>query len=146
MSDGPQALDDLARLIEPTRMRVAGGEIAVGVREAWIFWESDELLCHVETPGNEMCAADDKLGGADARTQAETKRGLAMLDRDVGQACPIMEGPADMPPTGETRVQLQRAIDQRDHRTDVLAEICERERGIRQDARVVPCHFQSPPG
>jgi hypothetical protein len=30
--------------------------------------------------------------------------------------------------------------------TDVLAEICERERGIRQDARVVPCHFQSPPG
>ena len=46
-----------------------------------------------------------------------------MLDCEIGQACPIMEGTADMPPTGETRVQLQRAIDQRDHRTDVLAKI-----------------------
>ena len=33
-----------------------------------------------------------------------------------------------------------------DHRADVLAEIAQREGGIRQDARIVAGHFQGAPG
>jgi hypothetical protein len=37
-------------------------------------------------------------------------------------------------------------LDQRNHGADVLAEIGEREGGIRQNARVVTGHFQGSPG
>ena len=50
-----------------------------------------------------------------------------------------------MPAAREVRVERQRAIDQRHHGADVLAEIGQREGGIRQDARVVAGHFQGPP-
>ena len=50
-----------------------------------------------------------------------------------------------MPAAREVRVERQGAIDQRHHGADVLAEIGQREGGIRQDARIVAGHFQGSP-
>jgi len=103
-----QPVDDLSRPVEPARMCVAGGEITVGVRETRIVLNSDQRPRDYlgETPRHKVCAADDELGGADAGTRAETKRGLAMLDRDVREARPIMKDGADVPAASETRVEL----------------------------------------
>ena len=51
-----------------------------------------------------------------------------------------------MPAAREVRVERQGTVDQRHHGADVLAEIGQREGGIRQDARVVAGHFQGSPG
>ena len=54
-----------------------------------------------------------------------------MLDRDVGLARKRLRMPLMMPAAREIRVERQRTIDQRYHRADVLAEIGQREGGIR---------------
>jgi hypothetical protein len=42
-----------------------------------------------------------------------------MLDREIGFAGPEPEKAAQIPAAGEARVELERAVDQPDHRTDV---------------------------
>src|SRR5439155_25120224 len=56
----------------------------------------------------------------------------------------IPAGCADVPAARETRIKRQRPIDQRHHRADVLAEIGQRESGIRKDRRIVAGHLQGP--
>src|SRR5258708_24759401 len=82
----------------------------------------------------------------DTDARAETQRGLDMLDREVRQARPSPEYAADEPPMREIWVELQRTIDQSDHRANVLTERGQCEGGIRQDVRIVAGHFQGPPG
>src|SRR5215469_6557949 len=68
-----------------------------------------------------------------------------MLDRDVGLTGPIPEGATDLPAAREARVEREGAIDQRHHRTDVLAEIRQRSGGIGKDARIIAGDLQGPP-
>src|SRR6516165_349011 len=82
---------------------------------------------------------------ADAGARTEAQRGLDMLDRDVRLAGPMPEDAADVPPTCEIRIEHEGTVDQRDHGADVLAEIGQREGGIRQDTRIVAAHFQRAP-
>src|SRR5215831_19652273 len=70
---------------------------------------------------------------------------MEMLDRDVGLTCHQPDGAANVPATRVVRVERQRAVYKR-RRADILAEERQRERGIRQDARVVAGHFQGSPG
>lgn len=57
----------------------------------------------------------------------------------------IFEDAADVPAAGEIRVERQGAVDQRHHRTDILAKIGQRLDGIHQNARVVAGHFEGSP-
>jgi len=63
-----------------------------------------------------------------ARAQAQCC--LDMLDRDVGLARPEPENAAHKPAASEAGVERQRAVDQPDHRADILAEIRQRGGGI----------------
>jgi hypothetical protein len=56
--------------------------------------------------------------------------------------CPLFEDAADEPAAREIRVECQGALDQPHHRSDILAEIRQRERAIRQDAWVFAGYFQ----
>jgi len=137
--NGPQALDDLAGVFEPTHMRITGGEIAMRLWEARIVLDREEECrhCLIEAPAEEMCAAHCKKGHADGRTRAEPQRGLDVLEREVGLTCSQPKIAADLPAACEARVQRQCTIDQCHHRADVLTEIAERRGGIRQDAGVI---------
>jgi hypothetical protein len=82
----------------------------------------------------------ERRSGAGSRTEA--LRGLEMLDRDVGLARPIPEHATDQPAPREVRVERQRTISQRRHGPDVLAEISQREGGIRQSPRIIAGQLQ----
>ena len=89
-----------------------------------------------------MRGADEIGRGADAGAGAEAQRGIEMSDRGIGLAGPHAEQTADMPTAREIRIEHQRAIDERHHGSDVLTEISQRERGIRENGGVVAavCH------
>src|SRR5215471_13766941 len=98
-------------------------------------------------PVEKVCIADCcSSPTADAVAGTEAQRGFDVLDRDVGVARPYPELTADEPAAREVRVERQRTIDQRQHGADVLSEIGQRDRGIRQNARVVAGHFKGSPG
>ena len=88
--DGAQPRDDLSRVVEPAHMRVAGGEIAIRLRVAWILLDREEQLrhCLIEAPAEEMRGAYYEERRADAGAGTEAQRGFDMLDRDVGLARP----------------------------------------------------------
>ena len=67
-----------------------------------------------------------------------------MLYCQIGLASDQPHGTAGVPAACEARVQQQRAIGQRDHGADVLAEIGERKGGIGQDGGIVAGHLQGP--
>ena len=69
-------LNNLSHFLHPTLMRVTGSPIAVGVRKARIFLESRALLRYrrVESLANKLSAAEDELGGADARRARGLRR------------------------------------------------------------------------
>src|SRR5437762_296694 len=69
-----------------------------------------------------------------------------MLDRDVGLARPIPKSATYGPAAGVARVERERAVNQRHHGADVLAESSQRKGDIRQDDRVVAGHLQGSPG
>ena len=50
--DGAQPLDDLACVLEPTHLRIAGGKIAIRNREAGILLDRQEQVrhCLIEPP------------------------------------------------------------------------------------------------
>jgi hypothetical protein len=50
-----------------------------------------------------------------------------------------------VPAAGVVRIQRQGLVNQRHHGADVLAEIGQREGGIRQDAPIVAGYFQGSP-
>src|SRR6516162_2882197 len=64
--------------------------------------------------------------------RAETHRSLDMLDREVGLAGPYPELGADQPTTRKARIEGEGAINERQHRIDVLTEIRERIGRINQ--------------
>jgi len=45
-----------------------------------------------------------------------------MIDRDIGLACPLPEGTADVPAMGKIRVEHQGTVNQRHHGAGILAE------------------------
>src|SRR5712664_3016911 len=79
-----------------------------------------------------------------ARAQAQC--GLDMLDRDVWVACPEPENAAaNKLAASEAGVERQRAVDQADHRADILAEIRQRGGGIDDSPGGVLPHLQRLP-
>jgi len=68
-----------------------------------------------------------------------------MLDCEIVLACTVFEHSADVPPARKARVERQRAIYQCHHRADVLAEMRERQGGIRKDAWVLTGDLQGAP-
>ena len=92
--DGAHFRDDLSCGVEPTHMRVAGGEIAIRHRVARVFLDRELQLRHrlVEAPGVEMRGADNKERRADAGARTEAQRGFDMLDRKCRVCPPIALG------------------------------------------------------
>jgi len=60
-----------------------------------------------------------------------------MLNRKIVLTSPDPYKAAQIPAAGEARVERQRAVNQPDHSADILAEICEHEGGVGEDARIV---------
>src|SRR5689334_11484943 len=120
--NGLQARDDLSCIVEPTHMRVAGGEKAVWLRAAWILLDREEQLRHglIEASAVQMCRAYCGHRRTDPGTGTETQRGFDMGNRDVGLARPTPEETTDVPATREIRVECQGTVNQRDHGADVL--------------------------
>jgi hypothetical protein len=75
-------------------------------------------------------SANDGKGETDLGARAETLRSPGVFDRNLGLAVPEPQTGADVPPARKARVEGQRAIDQRHHRTDVFAEIRQHKDGI----------------
>ena len=69
-----------------------------------------------------------------------------MSDRDIGLPRPQSNVAADVPTAREIRVQSERTINQRRHGADILAEIGQRLRGIRESDRIVPGHLEGSSG
>ena len=46
----------------------------------------------------------------------------------------------------EARIERQRTVDERYHRTNVLAEVCQGRSGIHQDTRIIARDFEGSPG
>jgi len=88
-----------------------------------------------------MRSAYDSERCAHPSARAEPLRGLDMTDRDIGLARPQSNGAANVPTAREIRVQRERTINQRHHGADVLTEIGQRLRGIRESYRIVPGHL-----
>src|SRR6516225_7078735 len=128
-------------------MGIAGGEIAIRVRVARILLDRQEKFRHrlIKAPSEEMCGAYYHERSANTGAWAETQSGFDMLDRDVRLARPKPYIAADEPAAGEIRIERQCAVDQRHHGADVLAEIGQRDGGIRQGDRVVAGHLQVSP-
>jgi len=74
-SNGPQPLDDLSCVVEPTHMGVAGGETAIRQRESWVLLDREEEVGHglIEAPADEMRGAyyKGRRADADAGTEAQ---------------------------------------------------------------------------
>src|SRR5215472_5478715 len=120
-------------------MGVAGGEMAMRVCVAAVLLDFEEKLRHrlIEAPSKEMRATDYRERVANAGTGTKAQRRFYMLDRDVGLAGPHPERSADRPAARKAGVECEGAIDQRDHRADILAEISQRQGGVGQGARIV---------
>jgi hypothetical protein len=65
-----------------------------------------------------------------------------MSDRDIGLTRPQSNSAADVLTAREIRVQSVRTINQPYHGADILAEIGQRLRGIRESDRIVPGHLE----
>jgi hypothetical protein len=65
----PEPIDRRSRLVEPTHMRVAGGEEAIspGLARVVVYRQAQQWQCLIETPTAEM-------GDADARRQTSNPR------------------------------------------------------------------------
>ena len=63
--NGPQPLDDLSCVVEPTHMGVAGGENAMRMRVAWILLDPEKQIWHrlIEAPSQEMLTREASWGG-----------------------------------------------------------------------------------
>src|SRR5262245_13106183 len=68
-----------------------------------------------------------------------------MLDCDIVLTGKYPEKAAHKPPAGIARIECERAVDQPDHRTDVLAEHSQHVGAIGEDARVVLPHIERLP-
>src|ERR1700730_3887800 len=68
-----------------------------------------------------------------------------MFDRSVRLTGPAPEYPAGVPPTRKAWVEHQRAVDQRHHGADVLAEKSQHEGGICEHTWVVAGDLKDPP-
>src|ERR1051326_7135697 len=68
-----------------------------------------------------------------------------MLDRDVRLARPLPKEAADIPTARIVRVERERAVNQRHHRVNILAEVGKRVGGSDQNEGVVASYFQCPP-
>src|SRR5262249_10415031 len=142
-----QPLDDLSCLFELTHMRIAGGEVAIRQRGAWIILNREKKFrrCGRKAPAEEMGGAYKQERRADAGARAEAQRGFEMLNCKVALTRQNPEIAADVPAAREARIEHQSTLDQRDHCADVLAEPSQCEGGIHQDARVVAGHLQGSP-
>ena len=82
----------------------------------------------------------------DMATRVEPERGLAVRDCRVEVARPSSDLSTEEPAECEARVERERAIDQRRHRAEVLAEIGQYHGGDGEDARIVARLLQCPVG
>ena len=112
-------------LVEPTHMRVAGGEEAVSPRLARVvvYRKAQHWQCLIEAPTAEMRNADIRRQTSNPRSGIEAPRGFEVLDRNVGLTRPDPERAADAPSACRTRIQRKCTINERHHGSDVFAEI-----------------------
>src|SRR5215469_18311360 len=106
-------------------MGVAGGKNAIRLREARIFLDREKKVCRrlTKLPTCEMSVTHHEKCGTDPGAGTEPKRGFSMFDCNVGLTRPQPEETADVPAARIVRVERQRPINQRHHRTKVLAKI-----------------------
>src|SRR5712691_3147033 len=73
--NGPKPLDDLSCVVEPAHMRVAGGENAIRLWEAWILLDREEQFWYrlIIAPTEEMRGAYRNERWADSGTRAEAQ-------------------------------------------------------------------------
>src|SRR6516164_8815118 len=69
-----------------------------------------------------------------------------MLDREGVLTSQEPKKPADKPTARKAGIERKRTIDQPDHGPDILAEYGQCVGSVGEDARVVPCYLERPPG
>src|SRR5262249_32624858 len=134
--------------LKAAHVRVASREKAIRLRVARILLYRKEQFRHslVEALGEKERLPHDRHHGADAGTRAKAQRSFEMGNGGVDLSRPAPENAADVPSTGKIRVERQRPISQSDHGADILAEIGQRECGIRQRVGITARSLQSTPG
>src|SRR5215472_7778184 len=90
-----------------------------------------------ETPAEKQGGTDQPRTAARLGARAEPQRPTGVFDRQIRLPGPQSEKAADVPAVRVTRIKGEGAVDQHDHRIDVLAETGKGKSGVRQDARVV---------
>jgi hypothetical protein len=111
--NGPQSRNDLSGVVEPTHLRVAGGEIAIRHRKTWILLDRQKQLrrCLIEPSIEKMREAYYNKRRFDADARAEAQRGLGMLDPEIRLARPGPEDAAGEPALREIRVERERTVE-----------------------------------
>ena len=101
-----QPPNDLLRVVEPSLVRVAGCQHAVGHREGRRQIERGQQVCRrlVETAAEEVGFADSVQIGCPAIAGAGAQVSLEMLEREVGLPGKNPEQTAPVPPVRMTRV------------------------------------------
>jgi len=114
-------------------MRVASSKMPIRLHMSRVLLDRQRQCRHrlIKALTEELCTAQRRARGADAGAGAETQRGLKMRDCETAVPGPQPENTAAVPTARKARIEGQGAIDQRDRRTDVLAEIGQRDGGIR---------------
>src|SRR5271156_4332280 len=103
--NGAQLLDDRTRFVQPTHMRVTGGENAIRDRKARIVLNREEEFRHslVEPTAEEVCAAQYEQRRASSGARTEPQRHIGMIDRNIRRARPESEKATDSPAAGGGR-------------------------------------------
>jgi len=135
----PQALDDRPRIVEPSHMRQAGRQRAVGRRKARQLIEgcAQRRGGFREPAVDEMSRANPSQMESSSVARVETHRGLEMLDRQIGAAGKHAKPTTPIPSVGRARIEGKRTVDQRNRGVDVVAETTERHRSTAEDPRIV---------
>src|SRR6202035_4338801 len=93
----------------------------------------------------EISLADQAQRRTRPLARAQPERSIGMLDGAIVLTGPEPQNATQKPAAGEARGQCEGTVDQRHHRTDILAEIRQNKRCIGQDARVVARHLERLP-
>src|SRR5215469_9236437 len=84
-----------------------------------------------------MTHSDPEIGVRPAIEWVEAHRGFEMADPDIGLSCPQSEPATPLPSEGETRVEFEGTVDQRDCGGEVFAEVAKYTGNLAKDRRII---------
>src|SRR6516165_3423843 len=110
--DLTQPCDDRSRLVAASHVGIAGCETAIRLRVRRVILDCEEQFRHglIEAPAQKKRPAYYSKRIADAGARTEAERDSDVFDRGIGLPSPTPEGAANVPATGEARVERHRSI------------------------------------